>query len=118
MARSGGFAGLVIEGSAADYQGIGRDFVPGPLKPFVRIRTAHNLRQFDYAGFVASAGAPVLLLWGARDRTIRPARMRAFADDLASRGTAVTFQTVATAHGGALATPEGAAALQAFVAGR
>lgn len=115
MTRSGGFAGLIIEGSAADYQAIGRDFVPGIAKPFVKVRTAEELRQFDYLGYALAARAPVLLLSGTKDKVIQPKRMRQFADQLTSQGAQVTFQPVPVGHGGALNSQEGRDALIAFM---
>lgn len=115
MARDGGFAGLIIEGSAADLQAIGRDFVPALAKPFVKVRTAERLRDFDYLGFTLSARAPVLLLSGAKDKVIRPRRMRDFADQLTAGGAKVTFQPVPVGHGRALTTQEGREALATFM---
>ena len=118
MVRSGGFAGLVIEGSAADYLAIGRDFVPSIAKPFVKVRLAEQLRQFDYLGYVVAARAPVLLLSGTRDKVVRPKRMREFADALTAGGVRVTFRPVPVGHGGALEAPEGRDALAVFMQGQ
>jgi pimeloyl-ACP methyl ester carboxylesterase len=115
LARSGGFAGLVIEGSAADYQAVGRDFVPGLAKPFVKVRLDPALNAFDYQGYVLAARAPVLLLSGTRDKVVKPARMREFAQMLEAGGTRVTFAPVPVGHGGALEAAEGRAALSAFL---
>lgn len=115
LARSGSLAGLVIEGSAADYQAIGRDFVPGLAKPFVKVRTDAALQRFDYLGYALAARAPVLLLSGTQDKVIRPARMREFGEQLEAGGAKVTFQPVPVGHGGALETEEGREALSAFI---
>jgi len=115
MARFGGFAGLIIEGSAADYEAIGRDFVPGVAKPFVKVRTAKELQQFDYLGYALAARVPVLLLSGTKDKVIRPKRMQQFADQLTGRGAQVTFRPVPVGHGGALESQEGRDALTAFI---
>jgi pimeloyl-ACP methyl ester carboxylesterase len=115
LAQSGALAGLIIEGSAADYQAVGRDFVPGLAKPFVKVRLDPALNAFDYQGYVAAARAPVLLLSGTRDKVVRPARMREFQRALEAGGTKVTFAPVPVGHGGALESAEGRAALAAFV---
>ena len=115
LARSGGFAGLIIEGSAADYQAVGRDFVPGLAKPFVKVRLDPALNAFDYQGYALAARAPVLLLSGTGDKVVRPARMREFAQKLEAGGTRVTFAPVPVGHGGALESAEGRAALAAFL---
>jgi pimeloyl-ACP methyl ester carboxylesterase len=115
LARSGGLAGLIIEGSAADYQAIGRDFVPGLAKPFVRLRIDPALNAFDYLGFALAARAPVLLLSGTQDKVIRPQRMQEFAEALETGGAAVTFAAVPVGHGGALESAEGRDALAAFM---
>lgn len=117
LARSGGFAGLIIEGSAADYQAVGRDFVPGLAKPFVKVRLDPALGAFDYQGYALVARAPVLLLSGTKDKVVRPTRMREFAQMLEAGGTKVTFAPVPVGHGGALEATEGRAALAAFIAG-
>jgi pimeloyl-ACP methyl ester carboxylesterase len=116
LARSGGFAGLIIEGSAADYQAVGRDFVPGLAKPFVKVRLDPALNAFDYQGYALAARAPVLLLSGTKDKVVRPERMREFQQMLEAGGTKVTFAPVPVGHGGALEAAEGRAALSAFIA--
>ena len=116
LARSGGFAGLIIEGSAADYQAVGRDFVPGIAKPFVKVRLDPALGAFDYQGYALAARAPVLLLSGTKDKVVRPERMREFQQMLEAGGTKVTFAPVPVGHGGALEAAEGRAALSAFIA--
>lgn len=118
MVRGGGFAGLIIEGSAADYQAIGRDFVPGIAKPFVKVRTDEALRGFDYFGYALAGRAPILLLSGTGDKVIRPRRMREFADQLTARGAQVTLRPVPVGHGGALDSREGRDALAAFMGPR
>jgi pimeloyl-ACP methyl ester carboxylesterase len=115
LARSGGFAELIIEGSAADYQAVGRDFVPGIAKPFVKVRLDPALNAFDYQGYALAARAPVLLLSGTNDKVVRPARMREFAQALEAGGTKVTFAPVPVGHGGAMESAEGRAALAAFL---
>jgi pimeloyl-ACP methyl ester carboxylesterase len=115
LAQSGNLSGLIIEGSAADYQAVGRDFVPGLAKPFVRVRLDPALNAFDYLGYAMAARAPVLLLSGTNDKVVRPARMREFAQALESGGAQVTFQPVPVGHGGALESAEGRAALAAFM---
>ncbi len=116
LARSGGFAGLIIEGSAADYQAVGRDFVPGIAKPFVKVRLDPALNAFDYQGYALAARAPVLLLSGTQDKVVRPARMREFQQALEAGGMKVTFAPVPVGHGGALEAAEGRAAVSAFIA--
>lgn len=118
MARSGEMAGLIIEGSAADYQAVGRDFVPGLAKPFVKLRLDPALNAFDYLGYAVAARAPVLLLSGTQDKVIRPARMREFAQALETGGAQVTFAPVPVGHGGALESAEGREALAAFMKAR
>jgi pimeloyl-ACP methyl ester carboxylesterase len=115
MVRAGGFAGLIIEGSAADYQAIGSDFVPAIARPFIRIRTDDELQQFAYLNYVVAARAPVLMLSGTKDKVIRPKRIKQFANQLEAQGVQVIFQSVPTGHGGALETEKGREALQSFM---
>jgi hypothetical protein len=118
LAQAGALAGLIIEGSAADYQAVGRDFVPGLAKPFVKLRLDPALDAFDYQGYVVAARATVLLLSGTKDKVIRPVRMREFQQALEAGGTKVTFAPVPVGHGGALESADGRAALAAFIGAR
>ncbi len=118
MARKGGFTGLIIEGSASDYEKIGRDFLPGVAKPFVKFKVSQDLKLFDYFGYVLAAKAPILLLSGVDDKTIRQKRMRSFGNQLSNQGAKVTFQSTPGGHGTALGSLEGQAALRSFVAAK
>jgi pimeloyl-ACP methyl ester carboxylesterase len=115
MARTGAFTGLIIEGSATDYAAIGRDFVPGVVKPFVKLRISENLKTFDYLGYTVAAKAPVLLLSGTQDKVVLPKRMQQFADQLKLQGVDVILRSVPVGHGGALNKKEGRDALAAFM---
>jgi pimeloyl-ACP methyl ester carboxylesterase len=115
MARTGAFAGVIIEGSATDYAAIGRDFVPGLAKPFVKLRISENLKTFDYLGYIVAAKAPVLLLSGTKDKVVRPKRMLEFAEQLKAQRIEVTLRPVPVGHGGALNSIEGRNALTAFI---
>jgi pimeloyl-ACP methyl ester carboxylesterase len=116
MARGGGFDGLILEGTAADIAAVGRNFVPGIARPFVRLRVDPRLGRFDYLGYAAAARAPILLVASEDDRIVRPRNMRAFADQLRARGAEVDLVSVAGGHGTALREAEARAALGAFVA--
>ncbi|MBV9881483.1 MAG: hypothetical protein JO276_00570 [Sphingomonadaceae bacterium] len=116
MAREGGFDGLILEGTTADIQAVGRNFVPGIAKPFVRLRVDPALGRFDYLGYAVSAHAPILLIGAEGDRVVRPRNVSAFADLLRARGTDVTRISVPGVHGTALRDPEARAALGRFVA--
>jgi pimeloyl-ACP methyl ester carboxylesterase len=115
MAREGGFAGLILEGSAADIAAVGRNFVPALAKPFVRLQVDPALARFDYLGYALAGRAPILLISSARDDIVRPRNMRAFADQLRARGASVELVTVPGGHGTALGEPQALAALRAFV---
>lgn len=115
MVREGGFAGLIIEGSASNIQKIGRDLVPTLLKPFVGIRVAEDLQRFDYLGYAVRGKTRILLLSGKDDKVIRPKRMRQFGEDLKKSGATVSFIAVPGGHGGALDTEQGRAAFKNFV---
>ena len=116
MAREGGFAGLILEGTAADIPAIGRNFVPGIAKPFVRLRVDPELGRFDFLGYAVSAGAPILLLWSRDDRVVRPRNMHDFAEQLRARGAEVNLVTIPGVHGSAAEQPAAMAAVRAFVA--
>lgn len=115
MARSAGAAGVIIEGSAADIASVGRNFIPGVAKPFVRLKVDPDLARFDYLGYVAAAKAPVLLIASEQDKVVTPKNMLAFADQLRARGVQVTTIIVPGAHGSALRQPKALEAVKAFI---
>ncbi|MEA3014427.1 MAG: uncharacterized protein QOD42_2972 [Sphingomonadales bacterium] len=116
MARDGGFAGLILEGTAADIAAVGRNFIPTLAKPFVRLRVDPELGRFDFLGYAASARAPILLIASRDDDVVRPRNMRDFAGQLRARGAEVALVTVPGPHGEALREAEARAALGRFVA--
>jgi len=116
MAREGGFDGLILEGTAADIASVGRNFIPALAKPFVRLRVDPQLSRFDFLGYAASAGAPILLIASRADDVVRPRNMRDFAGQLRGRGAEVALVTVPGAPGTALREAEARAALGRFVA--
>lgn len=117
MAREGGFAGLMIEGSAADIAAVGRNFVPPLAKPFVRLRVDPALSRFDYLGYAVAARAPVLLISSTGDNIVRPRNMADFARQLKAAGREVTTVSAPGAHGTALRDAKTRDAVAAFVRG-
>lgn len=115
MVRDGGFAGLMIEGSAADIASVGRNFVPALARPFVRLRVDPALARFDYLSYASASKVPVLLISSRGDTIVKDRNMRAFADQLRERDVAVTFVSVPGEHGTALREPAALAAVTAFV---
>lgn len=115
MAREGGFAGLILEGTAADIAAVGRNFVPGLARPFVKLRVDPALQRFDYLGYAAAPKTPILLLSSRDDSIVQDRNMRDFGDQLKARGTAVTFVSVPGSHGTALRQPAALAAIKSFV---
>jgi pimeloyl-ACP methyl ester carboxylesterase len=115
MAREGGFDGLILEGTAADIQAVGRNFIPALARPFVRLRVDPELGRFDFLGYAASARAPILLLSSRQDEVVRPRNVADFADQLRARGAEVTLVSVEGGHGTALREAEARAAVGGFV---
>ncbi|WP_152997764.1 alpha/beta hydrolase family protein [Sphingomonas sp. HT-1] len=115
MARTGGFSGLILEATAADIGAVARNMVPTLLKPFLWVKVSKEIRRYDYAGYALAARAPILVLAGSEDKTVRPRIVRRFAERLRSAGAAVTFVEVPGDHGKALASPQGREALQGFM---
>lgn len=116
MARVGGFDGLILEATAADIGAVGRNFIPGMARPFVRLRVDPALGRFDFLGYAAAARAPILLIGSRDDRVVRPRNIAAFAAQLRARGADVTLVDVAGGHGTALREAEARAAVGRFVA--
>lgn len=115
MVREGGFAGLIIEGSAADIAAVGRNFVPPLARPFVRLKVDPELSRFDYLGYATATKTPVLLISSRDDEIVRERNMRDFADQLRARGVEVTFVSVPGGHGTSLQQPAALAAISSFV---
>lgn len=115
MARGGGFAGLILEGTASDIAAVGRNFVPALAKPFVRLRVDPALERFDYLGYAVAAKAPILLIASQDDQIVRLRNMRDFESQLRARGAAVTLVSVPGAHGTGTEQPAAMAALRDFV---
>ena len=115
MVRSGGFHGLIIEGSAADIAAVGRNFVPRLAKPFVRLQVDPALRRFDYLGYATASRTPILLLASRDDEIVRVRNMRDFKRQIEARSTPVEMVVVPGDHGTALRSSEGRAAVAAFV---
>jgi len=116
MAREGGFDGLILEATTSDIAGVGRNFVPGIARPFVRLRVDPALARFDFLGYAVAARAPILLIGAEGDRVVRPRDLRDFAALLRSRGAEVTLVSVPGEHGTALRDAEARAAVGRFVA--
>ena len=116
MAREGGFDGLILEATTSDIAGVGRNFVPGIARPFVRLRVDPALARFDFLGYAVAARAPILLIGAEGDRVVRPRDLRSFAGLLRSRGAEVTLVSVPGEHGTALRDAEARAAVGRFVA--
>lgn len=115
IARTGGFAGLILEATAADIPAVARNMIPATLKPFVRVRVSDDLKQYDYLGYAAAAHAPILLIAGEADTTIDLATAKRFASDLRVAGANVTFVKVPGGHGMGLASEQGQSAFRAFL---
>ena len=115
LVRNGGFNGLIIEGSATDYKAIAKDFIPGLMKPLVKIKIDPALNEFEYYSYIKSSRAPVLLISSAGDKTIRPGRMMDLKDQLEKDGVSVKFVSAPGAHGGAFRETVAMGALSDFV---
>ncbi|MHA6718558.1 alpha/beta hydrolase family protein [Sphingomonas sp. RS6] len=115
MARTGGFAGLILEATTADIAAVARTRIPPLLRPFLHVKIAPALRRFDYAGYAVAARTPILVIAGTEDKTVSPRTARRFADQLRDAGAGVSVVEVPGGHGKALASPQGRQAVQAFL---
>lgn len=115
MARTGGFSGLILEATAADIAAVARTRIPTLLKPFLGVKVSEDIKRYDYAGYAVAAQAPILVLAGKDDKTVRAKTVRRFADQLRKAGAAVTFVEVPGDHGKAMASPQGQQALETFM---
>jgi pimeloyl-ACP methyl ester carboxylesterase len=115
MARNGGFAGLILEGTAADIAAVGRNFVPALAKPFVKLRIDPELGRFDYLGYATQSRTPVLLIASKDDEIVRVRNMRDFAGQIRASGVTVDLVVVPGGHGEALRQPAALQAVRNFV---
>ncbi|MCB2015537.1 MAG: prolyl oligopeptidase family serine peptidase [Sphingobium sp.] len=115
MIRKGGFDGLIIEGSAPDVKGIGEDYLPGVVRPFVKLKVDEEMQRFQYYDYVRDAKIPVLLLSNTEDEVVRTEHMQAFYDDLKRDGAKVSFIKTPGGHGDSLEQPDAQTAIQTFV---
>ena len=115
IAAAGGLSGLLLEATAADIPAVGRNMVPGVMRPFVRIKVADDLKRYDYHGYAVSAGVPVLLLVGRDDRTVDAKTVTRFSQTLAKASVATTLVTTPGGHGDAMDAEDGRAAIRAFL---
>lgn len=117
IGRSGGFDGLIFEGTAANIPEVVRGMVPAIAQPFVKVRITDDLKSFDYFGYTVAAKAPVLVLAGRDDKVIKADTSRRFVEDLRAKGVSVTFIEAAGGHGQVLADERGRKAVQQFLKG-
>lgn len=112
MARGGGFAGLVLEGSVPDIEAVRANRLPGLARPMVMVRP--DVLRFDYFDYVLAARAPVLLIasWG--DRRVREENVAEFAEAIRTRGGEATLVTVPGRRGEALNQSRAVDAVRAF----
>lgn len=115
MARAGGFAGIILEGTAADIAKVGRNFVPAVMRPFVRLKVDPELSRFEYLDYAVAAKARILLVSSQDDRVVTPRNMRAFESQLRERGAEVTWVSVPGPHGLALRQQATQAVVREFV---
>lgn len=112
MARGGGFAGLVLEGSVPDVRGVRANRLPGFARPLVRVR--RDVSRFDYFDYVLAARAPVLLLTSWGDRRVRDEDVALFADAIRERDGEATLVSVPGERGLILNQPRAVDAVRAF----
>lgn len=117
IAGTGGFSGLVLEATAADIPAVARNMIPTVLKPFVRLKVSDDLKRYNYAGYAVAARTPILVIAGARDKTVGIKTARRFAQDLERTGARVTFIEVPGGHGDALEAQPARDAVRQLVRG-
>lgn len=115
VARTGGFAGLILEATAADIPAVARNMIPTMLKPFIRVKVSDDLKRFDYGGYAVASHTPILVIAGDADKTVSAKTARRFAADLNKVGATVTFVEVPGGHGKALSSPQGGEAVERFM---
>jgi len=118
MVRNGGFDGIIIEGSAPDVKGIGRDYLPGIIKPFITVRVDEDIIRFGYYDNVRNARAPVLLISNLQDKVVRTKRVEAFYEKLKADGVPVQIVKVPGGHGGGLQNTKVQQAIRTFATRR
>lgn len=111
IARSGDFAGLILESTSSDIVAMGRNMVPPLARPLVRLQVDDDLAAFDYFGFAVAARAPIVLLAAREDAQADLETVHAFGARLRAAGADVTVVDTPGGHGDALYTEEAATAI-------
>lgn len=117
IAGSGGFDGLVLEATAADIPAVARNMIPTVLKPFIRLKVSDDLKRYDYAGYAVAAHAPIVVIAGAKDKTVDIKTAHRFARRLEQAGAKVTLVEVPGGHGEALEAKPARDAVRQLVQG-
>ena len=116
FARTGGFAGLILESTSSDIAAMGRNMIPVVARPLVRLKVDPDLSAFDYFGFAIQARSPILLLAAREDTQADLATVKSFASQLNGAGAAVVVVETPGRHGDAIYSAEAATAIRALMA--
>jgi pimeloyl-ACP methyl ester carboxylesterase len=113
LAAAGPTDGVVIEASSDAADAVAERLLPLPLRWALDVNVTGE--SLPYAERLVGADAPILVLAGGRDAVAPPPIACAFAQKLARMGGDVRFAAApGAAHGKALYTEEGGAALRRF----
>ena len=115
MARTGGFAGLILESTSSDIAAMGRNMIPALMRPALRLRIDESLEAFDFFGFAVSAQTPILVLAAREDTQADLETVSRFAERLKASGATVTLIETPGGHGDALYSAEVDEAVRKFV---
>ncbi len=107
--------GVIIETAAPAMGRLGEDMLPGPLKPFVKLRLEDEMKLAKWRKTLKQARVPVLVLAAAGDRIATPALMQDLGRRLMRDRVAASMVTVSAGHAAASETAEGASAVRDFV---
>lgn len=96
--------GLILETSARNAAVVAETVPPWFVKPFIRIKIAETLTQFDNVTALEGFEAPVLVLGARKDLTLPVRLSRELAKDLKQAGQNVTYEEFAEANHISVAT--------------
>lgn len=83
--------GLILETTATNAEDVSNAVIPWYAKLFVRPRIAESLSAYDMVETLQTARAPILILGGAKDKTLPVALSQKLAEGLTAKGRDVTY---------------------------
>ncbi len=83
--------GIVLEASATNADDVSKAVIPWYAKPFIKTRVVESLRAYDTVEILRTVEAPILILGGAKDKTLPVELSQTLAERLTAARRDVTY---------------------------